>query len=361
MRNNTFSNEDVLFMHLALKLGERGMGFTEPNPMVGAVVTKGGEILATGYHKKFGEEHAERSALEKIKVTGTTLYVSLEPCSHTGHTPPCTDIIIEKGVKRVVIPTADPNPRVNGEGIKKLENAGIKVETGLLESEAENFNRHYLKYISSGTPWVTVNAGVTIDGKLTDNERNSQWITGEVSRSVSHSFRGEFSAIIAGSETILDDDPMLTIREPGWEGKKFIRVILDARNRLSKKLNVFKMGDNWPLYIFSGTEYKDLGKKCDNHFFISAGPAGVDLGEALKILGEKGIASLLVEGGGALIGSFLGSGFCNEIVLFTADKLLGGINSVEIFSEGVPLSDPVKLIRRDIIKLDEGYIIRGLI
>lgn len=361
MRENIFSDEDVSFMHLALKLGENGMGFTEPNPMVGAVVTKGGEILSTGYHKKFGEVHAERSALERIKVSGTTLYVSLEPCSHTGQTPPCTDIIIEKGVKRVVIPSADPNPRVNGEGIKKLENAGIKVETGLLQSEAENFNRHYLKYISSGIPWVTINAGVTIDGKLSDKERKSQWITGEISRSISHSFRGEFSAIIVGSATILDDDPMLTIREPGWEGKKFIRVILDARNRLSNKLNVFNMGDDWPLYIFSGIEYKDSGKKCDNHFFIDSGPGGVDLGEILKILGKNGIASALVEGGGTLISSFLGSGICDEIVLFTADKLLGGVNSVEIFAEGVPITDPVKLISRDIIKLDEGYIIRGLI
>ena len=361
MNENKFSSEDVLFMHLALELGERGLGLTEPNPMVGAVVVKDGKVLSTGYHRKFGEVHAERSALEKINVKGTTLYVSLEPCSHTGHTPPCTDIIIEKGVSRVVIPFADPNTRVNGKGIKILEKEGIKVETGLLKEEAFFCNRHYLKYISTGRPWVTINAGVTIDGKLSDNNRNSQWVTGEALRAVSHSLRGEFSAIMVGSATVKDDDPMLTIREDGWEGKKFVRVILDSGNRLSTKMNIFNMGEEWPLYIFSGKEQKNSGKKCENHFFINSGRGGVDLNDVLGILGEKGIASILVEGGGALISSFLGSRLCDEVVLFTADKFLGGNNSVEIFSEGVPITDPVKLTNRSIIELDEGYIIRGMI
>ncbi len=358
---SSFSDNDTIFMHLAIRLGEKGLGFTEPNPMVGAVVVKNGKIVSTGYHGKYGGVHAERSALEKTEEIDTTLYVSLEPCSHTGHTPPCTDIIIEKKVKRVVIPFADPNPGVNGAGIKKLESAGISVEAGLLKKEAGYLNRHYLKYISEKVPWVTINAGVTIDGKLSDNKRNSQWITSELSRSVSHSFRGEFSAIIAGSGTVEDDDPMLTIREPGWPGKKFIRVVLDTRNRLSDKMKLFNMGDEWPLYVFSGSEYKKKGKKSENHFFINAGPAGLDLNEVLRILGEKGIASVLVEGGGALIGSFLNSRLCDELVLFTADKLLGGNNSVEILSEGVPLADPVVLTGRKIFKLNDGYIIRGMI
>ncbi len=361
MSKNKFSNEDILFMYLALELGERGRGLTEPNPMVGAVVVKDGKVLSTGYHRKFGEIHAERSALEKINVKGTTLYVSLEPCSHTGHTPPCTDIIIEKGVSRVVIPFADPNTRVNGNGIKMLEKEGIKVETGLLKGEAESFNRHYLKYISKRRPWVTINAGVTIDGKLSDNNRNSQWVTGEELRSVSHSFRGEFSAIIVGSATVKDDDPMLTIREEGWEGKKFVRVILDTENRLSTKMNIFNTGKEWPLYIFSGKEYRNSGRKCDDHFFVDSGHGGLDLNEVLRILGEKEIASVLVEGGGALISSFLSSGLCDEVVLFTADKFLGGKNSVEFFSEGVPITDPVKLKSRSIMELDGGYIIRGVI
>ena len=359
--DSSFSDDDILFMHLAMRLGEKGLGFTEPNPMVGAVVTKNGKIISTGYHGRYGGAHAERSALEKTVEKDTTLYVSLEPCSHTGHTPPCTDIIIEKKVKRVVIPFADPNPSVNGSGIKKLRNAGIRVETGLLESGGVYLNRHYLKYIIEKIPWVTVNAGVTIDGKLSDNKRNSQWITSEISRSVSHSFRGEFSAIIVGSATVEDDDPMLTIREQGWPGKKFVRVILDTRNRLSDKMKVFNMEEKWPLFVFSGSKFKGNGKKRGNHFFINSGPAGLDLNEVLRILGEQGIASVLVEGGGALIGSFLNSRLCDEIVLFTADKLLGGNNSVEILSEGVPLADPVKLTGKKIFKLDDDYIIRGMV
>ncbi|MEN8221951.1 MAG: bifunctional diaminohydroxyphosphoribosylaminopyrimidine deaminase/5-amino-6-(5-phosphoribosylamino)uracil reductase RibD [Acidobacteriota bacterium] len=356
-----FSDDDILFMHLAFRLSEKGLGFTEPNPLVGAVVVKNGRIVSTGYHGRYGEAHAERTALEKTEEKGTTLYVSLEPCSHTGHTPPCTDIIIEKEVARVVIPFADPNPGVNGAGIKKLAAAGIEVETGLLENEALYLNRHYLKYITGKIPWVTINAGVTIDGKLSDNNRNSQWITGELSRSLSHSFRGEFGAIIAGSATVEDDDPMLTIREQGWAEKKFVRVILDTENRLSDKMKVFNQKKKWPLCVFSGIGYEDRGRKCENHFFINSGPGGLDLKEVLRILGEIGIASVLVEGGGVLIGSFLNSRLCDEVVLFTADKLLGGKNSVEILSEGVPLTDPVKLTGKKIIKLDDGYIIRGMV
>jgi len=362
MKENRFSKDDIIFMHLALTLAKRGIGLTDPNPMVGAVVTKSGNILSTGYHKRYGGDHAERIALDKIDIKGTTLYVNLEPCSHTGNTPPCTDLIVGKGVSRVVIPFADPNPKVNGEGIKKLRSAGIIVEIGLLEKEAGKLNRHYLKHISSGNPWVTVNAGVTIDGKLSDNDRNSQWVTGELSRFVSHSFRGEFSAIIVGSGTVIDDDPMLTIREEGWVGKKFIRVILDNRNRLDKNMKIFNMGVNSPLYIFSGKDYEKNGKKCKHHFFVeSEHDGGVDLNKVLKILGETGISSLLVEGGGTLINSFLRLRLCDEMVLFIADKFLGGRNSVELLSEGMLLTDPIKLMDKSIIRLKEGFIVRGMI
>ena len=361
MRETAFSEEDIRFMHLALKLGEKGLGLTEPNPMVGAVVVSGGKIIATGCHRRYGEAHAERSALEKTGESGTTLYVSLEPCAHTGHTPPCTDIIIEKKVSRVVIPYSDPNPRVNGKGLKILEDAGIRVDSGLLEDEARYINRHYLKYITTGIPWVTINAGVTVDGKLSDDRRNSQWITGEVSRSLSHSFRGEFSAIIAGSATVEDDDPMLTIREEGWDGKRFTRVVLDTKNRLSTDLKIFNMGDEWPLFVFSGIGYETAGGKNGTHFFVGPGTGGLDLCQVLSTLGTHGLASVLVEGGGTLINSFLKAELADEIVLFTAAKILGGKNGVEIMPDGVPLEDPVRIRQSRIIKINDGYIVRGLI
>ncbi len=361
MNDNRFSKDDFLFMHLALKMGEKGLGCTEPNPMVGAVVTIDGKVISTGYHKKYGDVHAERAALNSVEDPGSTIYISLEPCSHTGHTPPCTDIIIEKKVKRVVIPLTDPNPKVSGSGVAKLKKAGIKVDTGLLEEEAVFFHRHYLKFIQEKLPYVTVNAGVTIDGKLSDNFRTSQWITDESLRNISHSLRGEFSAIMVGSGTVKDDNPMLTIREKGWERKKFVRIILDTKNSLDCNMKIFKMGDEWPLFIFSGDEYKDTGEKCDNHFFVSSGPGGLDLNEVLRILGEQGIASILVEGGGELISSFLKNKLCDEIVLFTADKLLGGRDSVELFADGTTLDEPVILKKKSIVTLESGYILRGLI
>ena len=291
---NTTGSEDRKFMRIALELGLRGMGFTEPNPMVGSVVVKNGKIISSGYHEKYGDVHAERAALKNVDIPDTTLYISLEPCSHHGRTPPCTDIIIEKRVKRVVIPMKDPNKMVNGRGIEILKKRGIEVETGVLEKEARKINRHYLKYVTTGIPYISVNAGVSIDGKLTDKFRKSQWITGELSRKISHSLRGEFSAIMSGAGTILDDDPQLTIREEGWEGKVFYRVILDTENRLEKKMKIFRYDKSSPLIIFSasGTGQKDPSIK--NHFFISRSEEGLNLGEVLEKLSEMGISSILI-------------------------------------------------------------------
>ncbi|MEN8154292.1 MAG: bifunctional diaminohydroxyphosphoribosylaminopyrimidine deaminase/5-amino-6-(5-phosphoribosylamino)uracil reductase RibD [Acidobacteriota bacterium] len=356
-----FSTEDLKFMDLAIRLGLKGKGFTEPNPNVGAIVVKDGEIISTGFHSSYGEDHAERAALKKTDITGATLYVSLEPCSHRGQTPPCTDIIIEKKVKRVVIPFTDPNPNVNGKGVKKLRENNIKVDTGILKEEAAYVNRHYLKYITTGLPWVTINAGVTIDGKLTDKHRKSQWITGELLRSVSHSFRGEFSAICAGYRTITDDDPLLTLRETGWNNKKLVRVILDSDNRLKKDLKIFDKVNRFPVFIFSEKGTESNGKRTDNHFFVDKGKDGLKLEKILEKLGELKISSLLVEGGGSLISSFLKKSLGDEIVLFTSDKILGGKDSVELFSDGRPLKDHIVLKNREILDLDEGYIIRGQI
>ncbi len=358
---NEFSAGDLKFMDLAIRLGIKGKGFTAPNPNVGAVVVKDEKIISTGYHTKFGEDHAERAALKKTEVTGTTLYISLEPCSHHGQTPPCTDIIIEKKVKRVVIPFPDPNPRVNGKGIKKLRESGITVDIGLLKNEAKYINRHYLKYITTGIPYVTVNAGVTADGKLTDKYKKSQWITCEFSRSVSHSFRGEFSAICAGYGTIINDDPLLTLREPGWDNKKLTRVILDSGNMLKKNLRIFKEENRFPVFLFSAAGTEEKWIKAENHFFVEKGKEGLKLEKVLEKLGEKQISSLLVEGGGSLISSFLTKNLCDEIVLFTSNKILGGKDSVELFSEGRTLKDPVIFRDREILEHDEGYILRGFI
>lgn len=355
----TFSNNDYLYMDLALRLGLKGKGFTEPNPMVGAVVVKDDRILATGYHRVFGGEHAERMALKDVNEPGTTLYVTLEPCSHFGKTAPCTDIIIKKNVARVVIAMVDPHPLVNQKGIRKLKGAGIGVETGLLQDRAEHLNRHYLKYVLRGLPYVTINGGVSMDGKMTDRDRKSRWITGEQLRRLSHSLRGEFSAILAGSRTVSDDNPLLTIREDGWEGKKFFRVILDSRNRLDPGLCIHQDDIDFPLIFFSSDACANKEKKSDLHFFVPSGTGGLDLNAVLSRLGQLEIASVLIEGGGRVIDSFISQSLYDEMILFQSNMLLGGKDSVQLHETGSPVARPRRFSPWEVIQLEEGIIMRG--
>lgn len=351
--------EDIKFMKIALKLSKKGTGFTAPNPLVGAVLVKDGKIIATGYHKRYGGSHAEYSALENIKEENTTLYVSLEPCSHYGKTPPCAESIINRKVKRVVIAMQDPNPLVNGKGIKKLEENGIKVDVGILEDLSKKINRHYLKFITKKLPYVTIKAGTSIDGKLTDKYRKSQWITGKQMRNLSHSLRGEFSAILVGMKTVIDDDPQLTIREKEWGDRKIHRVILDSRNILDPGLRVFRDREQFPLILFSAKDTKNKERKTERHFFISEDEDGLDLKQVLKILGSLAISSILIEGGGGIIDSFLKQKLYDEIFLFVGDKLIGGKESVELFPSGAAINRPVVLKRKEIIELKPGYLLRG--
>lgn len=355
--------EDIKFMKIALKLAARGMGFTEPNPMVGAAVVKNGRILATGYHHKYGADHAEREALKNVTEPGATLYVTLEPCTHFGKTPPCVDFLLEKKIKRVVMAMQDPNPLVNGQGIRKLEENGISVNVGTLQDMAHKLNRHYIKYMSAHLPYVTIKAGVSLDGKVTDKFRKSQWVTGEEMRRFSHSLRGEFSAIMVGVQTAVDDDPHLNIREQAWNEKKLYRIVLDTRNRLDTRLRIFG-GDQeqYPLVIFSSQEAENKTPKVKHHFFVKpcAGTGrGVDLREVLSILYQLGIASVMVEGGGAIFNSFLEEKLYDEIILGAAGTFIGGEASVQLYSRGTSVSNPIELKEREITILKSGYFIRG--
>lgn len=355
-----FSATDIKFMKMAIRLGRKGIGHTEPNPLVGAVVVKGEQIIATGYHRKFGGLHAEREALRDIDAEGATLYVPLEPCSHHGKQPPCVEMVVEKKLARVVIATQDPCELVNGKGIARLQEAGVQVAVGCLEELYKYENRHYFKYIQANRPYIALRAGVSVDGKLTDKNRKSQWVTGVGLRTLSRSFRGEFSAIMAGVETVLDDDPQLTLRDD-WEGKKLFRVVLDSSNRLPETLQIFKDQDNFPLIIFSSNVAANRNAKCKHHYFVSpAEGGGLDLEEILDKLGKLGIASVMVEGGGRLIESFLKAGLYDEILLFTADKLIGGLDSVQLLSGGVPLANAIPLENRRIIQLEDGYVVRSV-
>ena len=351
--------EDLKFMKIAIKLGQKGEGFTEPNPLVGAVVVKNGKIISCGFHKSFGQKHAERMALRHITEKNTTLYVPLEPCSHYGKTPPCTDLIIKKRVKRVVISIKDPNPVVGGKGIEKLKKNSIEVDLGCLKYLYSEVNRHYLKYMKEKKPYVTIKAGVSIDSKLTDKYRNSKWITGKELREYSHSLRGEFSAILVGVKTMIEDNPLLNIREKSWSGKRLYRIILDSNNIMHLDLKIFKDQENFPLIIFSSKNADNKSKKVKDHFFIKPNKDGLDVREVLHILYKKGIASVLVEGGGNVINSFLKERLYDEIILFCADKLIGGKESVELLSSGMSTSNPIIFKKREILEFNSGYILRG--
>ncbi len=357
-----FPANDVKFMKMAIRLGGKGTGYTEPNPLVGAVVAKDGKIVSTGYHRMYGGLHAEREALQHVDAEGATLYVPLEPCSHHGKQPPCVDIVIEKKLARVVIATQDPCSLVNGKGIQRLRRAGIQVTIGCLGDLYRFENRHYFKFIQNNRPYVTLRAGVSVDGKLTDKYRKSQWVTGDTLRRISRSFRGEFSAIMAGAGTILDDDPQLTVRGE-WRGKKLFRVVLDSHNRIPTTLKVFQNQGDFPLIIFSSKNAGNKDKKCRHHYFVSTARGtddALDLGEVLDNLGKLGIASVLVEGGGRLIDSFLRLKLFDEVILFTAGTLIGGVDSVQLMHSGVPLSEAVKLENLETIPFENGYIVRSV-
>jgi diaminohydroxyphosphoribosylaminopyrimidine deaminase/5-amino-6-(5-phosphoribosylamino)uracil reductase len=352
--------DDIKFMKMALKLARKAVGFTEPNPLVGAVVVKNHRVVATGYHRKYGADHAERDALGNAPVGSTILYVTLEPCIHFGKTPPCVPLVIEKKIKRVVVAMKDPNPLVNGKGIQRLKESGIAVEVGLLADMACKLNRHYIKYISQKMPYVILKAGISLDGKLTDKYRKSQWVTSEELRTFSHTLRGEFSAIMTGVKTVIDDNPQLNIREKAWGSKRLYRIILDSHNTLDTRLRVFKDQEQFPLILFSSKETKNRTPRVKNHFFVTPDTENrLNLREILDVLYQKEIASVMVEGGGSLFNSFLKENLYDEIILFQAGTLIGGNESVQLFAEGTSVSIPIELKERDIIQFKTGSIIRG--
>ena len=353
------AGDDLRFMKMALRLARRGLGYTEPNPMVGAVVARDGRVLAAGFHARFGAAHAETMALERLAAPGATLYLTLEPCSHFGKTPPCADLIIRKKVRRVVMAMLDPNPLVNGAGLARLRAAGIQAEVGLCGAEAGRLNRHYLTFMRTGRPWVTLHAGVSLDGKMTDREGRSRWVTPSELRRCSHSLRGEFSAVMAGSGTVLADDPLLTLREPGWEGKTLLRVVLDAGAALPRERRVFRARERFPLVVFSDLAAAGNGRKGERHVFVPADGEGLNLDAVLKALAGMGIASLLVEGGGRLIDSFLRRGLWDEAVFFYSGRIVGGRDAVQPFASGTCLDAAPELAGRHWTPLAGGAILRG--
>jgi diaminohydroxyphosphoribosylaminopyrimidine deaminase / 5-amino-6-(5-phosphoribosylamino)uracil reductase len=330
-------NKDHYFMKMALDLAASAKGRTNPNPVVGAILVKDGVIVGSGLHRKAGEPHAEVHAFRMAgeHAEGATLYVTLEPCSHFGKTPPCANIVKESNVARVVVALQDPNPQVAGRGIGLLREAGIEVEVGVLEKEARLLNERFVHNMVNRTPFVISKVAMTLDGKIAAYNGHSKWITGEASRHNVHLLRNEVDAILVGIGTVLADDPMLTTRlETG--GKNPFRVVLDSdlKTPLEAKITDTTEAKTW-IVAKEGADLekaKVLEEKGVEIIYVPKNDSGLDLSVLLNKLYEKGITDLLVEGGSEINGSFLRAGLINKFSIYVAPKIVGGRDSLTPFT-----------------------------
>lgn len=346
------------YMRLAINLARATIGQTSPNPAVGAVVVKNGEVVGVGAHLKAGEAHAEVNALRMAgsRAEGGTIYVTLEPCSHFGRTPPCADLIIKKQLKKVVIASSDPNPLVAGRGIEKLRNAGIMVETGVLQGEADAVNPAFFHYIRNGIPFVTLKIACSLDGKTATSGRESKWITCEASRLDGHAQRRIHDAILVGIGTVMADDPKLTVHSESVE-KNPIRIVLDTHLRIQEDAAVVTDGAA-PTWIFTGRtidENKAHHLQNEQVTVIQLPSENIAIEDVLGYLGEKEVTSLLVEGGSTVHGSFLQAKAFNQVIAYIAPKLIGGRDAVPaIGGEGFRhLADIPELSIKGVERLDQ--------
>lgn len=336
--------DDRAWMQLAIREARKGLGRTSPNPCVGAVVVKNNKLIATGFHQKAGTPHAEVHALRAAgaKAKGATIYVTLEPCNHTGRTPPCTQAILASGIKRVVVGMLDPNPLVAGGGCKTLEAQGVAVTQGVLAEECRSLNRPFIKHITTGLPWVIMKAGMSLDGRLALGTGQCGWITNEQSRRQVHGLRDRVDAILIGSGTALIDDPSLTTRLPSSRrGRDPLRVILDTALRLPTTAKMLKQESAAETWIFCGPDAD--AKRAAALVKAGAvlkqvrldGAGQLDLDAVLCELGRAQLTSVLVEGGSRVHGAFLRANLVDEVNIYVAPIFIGG--------DGVPLIDTLGL------------------
>lgn len=366
-------------MRRAIELAKKGGGFVHPNPLVGCVVVKDGQIIAEGYHEKYGGFHAERNALTycKTETKDALLYVTLEPCCHYGKTPPCTEIIIEKGIKKVFVGILDPNPLVAGKGVKILQDAGIEVEVGLCEDEIREMNKVFLKYITTKRPYVIMKTAMTIDGKIAAYTGDSKWVTNEESRKMVHQLRSEMAGVVVGINTVLADDPMLTCRLEGNHHQP-VRIVVDSKLRIPVDCQLVKTANQFKTIIAQAdftdnTELdndKDLARKradladlgCELIHCASTN-GHVDINDLMIKLGAQGIDSLLLEGGGTLNAAFLEAGCVDEVWAFIAPKIIGGSESkTPVAGKGIDMMcDAIILQDIDIQNINGDILIKGKI
>ncbi|MFZ5449282.1 MAG: bifunctional diaminohydroxyphosphoribosylaminopyrimidine deaminase/5-amino-6-(5-phosphoribosylamino)uracil reductase RibD [Thermodesulfobacteriota bacterium] len=325
---------NATYMKMALKLAIRGAGWVSPNPMVGAVVVKEGRVVGKGYHRRAGLPHAEVEALRDAgeAARGADLYVTLEPCNHQGRTPPCTQAILAAGVRRVIIASRDPNPRVTGGGAEFLAAQGVGITLGMLEVEARRLNEAWFHWVNTGQPWVIAKAACSLDGKIATATGESQWLTGEVARAYGHRLRHQVDAILVGIGTVLADNPQLTVRLPRRRGRDPIRIVLDSRLRLPLNARLLHLDSPAPTWVATTGQappdairaYQDQGIRV---MVLPADAGRVSLPALLQSLGERQVQSLLVEGGAETLGAFFDQRLVRQFNFFYAPKILGGRNA----------------------------------
>lgn len=361
---------DRSFMLRALELAAQARGRTNPNPMVGAVVVKDDLVVGEGYHHKAGTPHAEVHALNMAgeKASGAIVYVTLEPCSHYGKTPPCADALIKAGVKKVFIATLDPNPKVSGRGLQKLKNAGIEVELGLCEKEAQKLNEVFFKYIQSKLPFVLLKTAMTLDGKIATVTGDSRWISNEYSRNYVHQLRNQTDAILVGIGTVIKDDPLLNTRLDCPDKKDPIRVIVDTNLDISLNSRIATTSQEQRTIIFSSTNADSAKKQAllnEGIEIIDIKPlnGNLPLPDILRILGEMKICSLLVEGGSEIYASFLNANLVDKVCWFISPKILGGrLAPSPVGGAGIAaLKDAIKLREFEIQRFAEDICITAYI
>ena len=394
-------------MQRAIALAKKGAGFVNPNPMVGCVVVKDNEIITEGYHEYYGGLHAERNALTNTAADckDATLYVTLEPCCHHGKTPPCTDIIIEKGIKKVVVGLLDPNPLVSGKGISILQDAGIEVVTGVEEDKIKELNKVFLKYIKTKRPYVILKTAMTLDGKIASHTGDSKWITNEKSRQLVHKLRSEMMGIVAGIGTVKADNPMLNCRIEGQQSTdnsqqslttkvhQPIRIIVDTKASISLDSNIVKTANEYRTILAIGRDVTPVASEknecrdvtpvaseqtTDNRqqttdeklksfnveiLQCEEKDGHVDINDLMIKLGQKGIDSLLLEGGSCLNAAFLEAGCVDEVYAFIAPKIIGGEHSKSpIGGKGIELMrDAITFGKIEIEQIENDILIKGKI
>ena len=349
------------YMELALKLAERGKGYTSPNPMVGSVIVKRGKVIGTGWHKKCGDAHAEACALKEAgkKAKDGIMYVNLEPCSHWGRTPPCTQKIIEAGIREVIIGMEDPNPVVDG--FQELKFRGIKTKIGILGEKARKLNEPYVKWMKTKKPFVVVKAAMSLDGRIATRTGDSKYITSKEARKLVHELRAEYDAVMIGINTVVKDNPQLTVRLA--KGRNPIKIILDSKLKILLSANVVKNEPNRLIIATTKKAPKAKIKKLQQSgvhvLVVNMKNERIDLVELMAELGKREVCSIMIEGGAELNAEAIKSGIVDKILIFISPKLIGeglaalgdlGINKID---------KSIKIKKLDYRKIGKDILIEG--